>query len=378
MNNSTLSDPSTNNNEQDNSSKNKTKIPKSLWREVGELLFIAVILVPMINIFVLQSYAIPSSSMEGELLVGDKLFVSKLHYGSRVPMTPLALPYVHNSIFDSKSYTTVLELPYMRLPGFSPLERGNIVVFNLPTDVKKGFPVDKRTNYVKRCVAAAGEELQIIDGEVLINGEKQAAPERSQFAYMVNTKAGENFNPKSLKKMGVVEVFQGPESYIMMLNEKVAAEVEALPNVSSFEKMIYPAGDFDPRIFPHKSELGWNIDNYGPIYIPKIGDKIALNKDNFAIYETAIRDYENNPSLEWKDDKVYLDGQVIDSYEFKINYYFMMGDNRHNSEDSRYWGFVPEDHVVGKPVFVWLSTEKNSEGWSDWVRWAKSFRIIKS
>lgn len=375
MNDPKLSDATSN----DNTTKEKTNPPpKSLLREVGELLFIGLILVPMINIFVLQSYAIPSSSMEGELLVGDKLFVSKLHYGSRVPMTPLALPYVHNSIFDSQSYSTALKIPYTRLPGFASLKRGNIAVFNLPTDVKKGFPVDKRTNYVKRCVAAAGEELQIIDGDILINGEKQKAPEFAQFAYMVDTKAGQNFNPKSLRELGVTEVFQGAESYIMMLNESAAAKVKALPNVSEFKKMIYPAGEYNPQVFPYKSELAWNIDNYGPIYIPKAGDKIAITADNFAIYTTAIRDYENNPSFEWKDEKAYLEGVAIDSYTFKLNYYFMMGDNRHNSEDSRYWGFVPEDHIVGKPVFVWLSTEKDSEGWGDWVRWAKSFRMIKS
>ncbi len=363
---------------QHSSSKQRTRHKKSAVREISELLFIALFLVPMINIFILQSYAIPSSSMEGELLVGDKLFVSKLHFGARIPITPVALPYVHNEIFNKKSYVASFQLPYWRLPGFSSIKRDNIVVFNLPSDVHKDLPVDKRTNYVKRCVAAAGDSLQLIDSDVYINGIKNTQAENIQFAYMVDAKEGEAFNQKTLKEMGVQEVFQGAETYIMMLTADLAEKVKALPNVSVFKKMTYPKGDFDPRVFPYKPELGWNIDNYGPIYLPKKGDEIQLTADNYPLYETAIKYYENNPTLEWTDGKAHINDQPIVSYTFQMNYYFMMGDNRHNSEDSRYWGMVPENHIVGKPVFVWLSTDKDATGWSDWIRWNKSFRQIRS
>lgn len=351
------------------------KPKKSAKREVLELLFIALIIVPTINIFFLQSYAIPTSSMEHELLVGDKLFVSKLNYGPRIPMTPLALPYVHNTIFGTKSYTEAVKIPYYRLPGLSTVKNSDIVVFNYPPDVEKEMPVDKRTNYVKRCVGIAGDSLAIEDGVLIINGSKVENHEDVQHAYRVITKSG-SLNPKVMKKLGIREKFASQEGvYIMMLKDKTAEELKKLSYVSDVEKMIQPKGEFNPRVFPQSSLFDWNIDNYGPVYIPKEGDVVKLDSANHFLYSRIIRDYEGNPSYEFKEGKAFIDGQEVAEYTFKMNYYFMMGDNRHNSQDSRYWGFVPEDHIVGKPVFVWLSTEKDA-GWLDWIRWNKSMRVI--
>ncbi|MGB1204495.1 MAG: signal peptidase I [Chitinophagales bacterium] len=373
----------------------KPKAKQKSWkRELLELAIIAFIIVPLINIFVLQSYAIPTSSMENEMLVGDKLFVSKFHYGARVPMTPIAFPYVHNTLFGSPSYTEAVKLPYKRLPGIAPLKRNNIVVFNYPGDVKYDIPVDKRENYVKRCVAVAGDEIQVIEGEVFINGEKGEKLRNLQHAYQVMT-TNEPFNPKKIKELGVSEVYRFPKrgnepaipisklggvkasAYTFMLTEKAAAALEKMSNVQVVKRMIQPVEAADVYIFPRDERFAWNVDNFGPVYLPKAGESIKLDSTNFAIYEYHIRNYEGEKDITFKNNQAYLNGKAIESYTFKQNYYFMMGDNRHNSADSRYWGFVPEDHIVGKPIFVWLSTEKDATGWSDWVRWGKSMRTVQ-
>ena len=360
----------------------QTNKPKSTKREVLELLFIALILVPLINIFFLQSYAIPTSSMESEMLVGDKLFVSKLSYGPRVPMTPLALPYVHNSLFNSASYIESVQLPYYRFPGTSTLTNGNIVVFNYPGDDPGGsqdHPVDKRTNYVKRCVGIAGDSLKIVDGEVYVNGEHLVRPERSQFMYRVVLNSPAGLSKKVRKKLGIREIqSDGGNSgiYAMHLSDKAAEELKKMAVVVDIEKIIHPKGVItENRIFGNDTTKRWNRDNYGSIYIPKVGDKIKITTENHALYDKAIKVYENNPTYKFENDQAFIDGKPIDEYEFKMNYYFMMGDNRHHSLDSRYWGFVPEDHIVGKPVFVWLSTESKGS-WSEWIRWDKSFRTV--
>ena len=351
---------------------------KSVKREVGELLFIALILVPLINIFVLQSYAIPTSSMEGELLVGDKLFVSKVNYGPRVPMTPLALPYVHNSIFGAKSYSELVSLPYMRLPGLSTIKNNDIVVFNLPDDVKNDMPVDRRTNYVKRCVAIAGDTLTLVDGAVHVNGNPTPVPQNLQYHYVVYTN-GNLIRKKSLRDLGISEDQQGamPSTWHIWTTPEKAKKVEEFAIVQRVEKWTDPAGEFDAKIFPHKPDLPWNNEHFGPFYLPKRGDKITLNAENCDKYIRLIKEYEGNPTFECEGGQAYMNGKKIDEYTFKLNYYFMMGDNRQNSQDSRFWGPVPEDHIVGKPVFVWLSTDKDSDGWLDWIRWDKSMRVVR-
>ncbi len=415
--------------------KKDNKKKKSAAREWGETLIFALVVVPLINIFILQSYAIPTSSMEGSMLVGDKLFVSKLHYGPRIPQTPLALPFMHNTIIGTKnnSYTELVKLPYMRLPGFKNVKGGDIVVFNWPAGdtvtqeyqsavsykrlqdelgskkaVDNRFtiitrPVDKRENYVKRCVAVGGDSLKIVDGKVFVNGEPFNNHEEVQYKYIVTSKRG-NFSEKNLRKYGFIPASEqgaefgkinsrnyvfhlGPTApfdpnktvYFMHMSEKTAAKLAQEDYVTSVEKRIEPAGEYNRNVFPYLKDLAWNVDNFGPLWIPKQGESVDLtNKQNYDIYWRAIKVYEDNPSLEWKNGQAHLNGQPIDTYTFKMNYYWMMGDNRHNSQDARMWGFVPDDHIVGTPIFVWLSTEKSEPMWKIWkkVRWGKSFRTV--
>ncbi|MBK8470756.1 MAG: signal peptidase I [Sphingobacteriales bacterium] len=388
-----------------NGKKNDQNKPaKSMRREIGELAFIALILVPFINMFILQSYAIPTPSMESSLLVGDKLFVSKLHYGPRIPETPLALPYVHNEIFGKPSYTDIISLPYKRLPGLSSIKRGDVIVFNYPGDYTAKLPVDKRLNYVKRCVAQAGDTLQISNGVVMANGKTLEVPntdmQREYKLELKNKFSSEkelrNFLQKA-KPLGFDEqdammlASQGK----IHLTEENAKKLENNANIQSIEPVIwtpsstpldekgqsvmYPYSIAQPTLYnstDSSAPFNWNLDNFGPLYLPKRGDKIKHDSLNYTLYQLPIREYEHNSTLTWKDGKAQINGQPIDEYEFKMDYYFAMGDNRNNSQDSRYWGFVPEDHIVGKPIFVWLSTNPYSNSWGDWVRWAKSFRWI--
>lgn len=390
----------------------KDKKKKSAAREWGETLIFALVVVPLINAFILQSYAIPTSSMEGSMLVGDKLFVSKVNYGPRVPITPLALPFMHDRIWgtDKQSYTEAVKLPYMRLPGFKKVKSGDIVVFNWPAGdtlttrfwstktmkeledqfgkegVKKQFklvsrPVDRRENYVKRCVAAAGDSLKIVDGIVYVNNVPFEDRKDTQHTYIVETNRGK-ISDKNLKALGFMKrenryeyYHLGGNKYRMNLSAEKAKEVANLPYIQAVVKNVMPAGAYEPKVFPYLKELSWNVDNFGPIWLPKKGETIQLDSEvKYATYERAIRIYEGKQGLKWENGQAYLNGEVLDSYTFTLNYYWMMGDNRHNSQDSRMWGFVPEDHIVGTPIFVWLSTEPDN-GLASKIRWDKSFRI---
>ncbi len=396
--------------------KNKKKKKKSAGREWGETLLFALIVVPLINIFVLQSYAIPTSSMEGSMLVGDKLFVSKFHYGARIPQTPLALPFMHDRIpgTNMQAYTDLLSLPYMRLPGFKSVKNGDIVVFNWPegdtmtlerlstrsyydmlrsegrktVDRKYNIvtrPVDKRENYVKRCIAIGGDTFSITDGEITVNGEAFKSVDNTQFSYIVETKRGQ-ISPKNLEKYGFMPSEKRYEygqinanTYYMMMSEETAAALEKETYIKSIKKNITAADEPNPKMFPQNTELfPWNVDNMGPIWVPKEGESIELTRENYLLYERVIRTFENNPTLKWENEQAYLNDQPLASYTFQMDYYWMMGDNRHNSQDSRFWGFVPEDHIVGTPIFVWLSTERDASWLQPWkkIRWGKSFRTV--
>ena len=358
---------------------------------IGSLIF-AVIAATIVHTYFIQPYTIPTGSLEKSLLIGDYLFVSKFHYGARPPMTTIATPMVHDTIpfIHKKSYASFPQLPYFRLPGLQRIKRNEIVVFNWPADTVVRFfdkstpaqykPIDKKSHYVKRCVGIPGDQLEIKNGVLFVNGKKTVYPDRTrlQHLYKVDVKKGQNFsratltrlvNNYKIKELGRIN----DSSYVMNLTDDKLAVVKALKNVK--EISLYPAGK-GQMFFGYKPE--WDINNYGPIYIPKKGDVVKLNKDTYPFYKKIIETYDGHDSqhklrnhqVSLKGDTVYIDGKPTESYTVQQDYYWMMGDNRSESEDSRYWGFVPFDHVVGKPVFIFFSKGK------DGIRWDRVFTTV--
>ena len=376
-----------------------------------DAIIFAVIVVTFINTFFFQAFTIPSSSMEGSLYTGDYLFVNKLAYGPRMPHTPLTLPFTHNVIGDSESYSTLIQSDYKRLKGFGHVETGDYVVFNFPHGdtvlVKdpaadyysyvrqfgrektismfgpiKVRPYDKKDHYVKRCVAVAGDSLEIRDGQVYVNSQPQTVWPGVQHTYTVVTN-GRRFGDETLDELGInikeLRFDKNLPGYPEMpLNAEMLAKVKSFRNVVSITPNIdvYPADYPDSylEIFPFSPDYRWTRDNYGPIWIPKKGSTVELNVGNLPLYQRIISVYEKN-SLDVKDGKIFINGKEVQSYTFKQDYYFMMGDNRHNSLDSRYWGFVPEDHVVGKPAMIWLSIDGN-KSFPHNIRWDRLFKFL--
>jgi len=395
--------------------------PRSNAGEWVSSITFAIIAATLVHTYFMQPYTIPSSSLEKSLLVGDFLFVSKFHYGARIPMTTVAAPMVHDTIpaipvpftkikltkkFKSYLFTddfskrktsllNKLQLPYMRLPGFQKIKRNDIVVFNQPADTLLDMndfspdrnyykPIDKKTNLVKRCVAIAGDSLEIRDGYIYINGKRTVLPDRAkpQYNFFVDTE-GKRINQVTLKKRygareGAVDrqgnfILTSKGGYVLTLTDKEAARVTKNPNVKSVTKYMEPKGA-GGNVFPHVSSLGWNTDNYGPIYIPQKGKTVQLTKESLPFYKRVITEYENN-NLIINGDEILINGKDTKSYTFKQDYYWMMGDNRQNSLDARYWGFVPFDHVVGKPVLIWLSIDKDGKGMQK-LRWDRMFTTV--
>ena len=371
--------------------------PKSSNGEWTSSIIFAVIAATFVHTYFMQPYTIPTSSLEKSLLVGDFLFVSKFHYGARVPMTTIAAPMVHDTIpiikarsyLNKKQLPFLSELPYLRLPGFQKIKRNEIVCFNWPVDTFKNMyftdkyyykPIDKKTNYVKRAVGIAGDTLEVINGYVYINGEKNQLPKRAklQFSYLVQPKKNK-FNQKvMIYNYDITDRF-GPinSNYtykFMGISDASLEKLKKDTNVEWIKKDTLPKGVKDPSVFPQKPSYNWNNDFFGPVYIPKKGTTIEINKDNIPIYERLIKIYENN-DLYMLDSDVYINGIKTNQYTFKQDYYWLMGDNRSNSQDSRSWGFVPFDHVVGKPVFKWLSIDYNGKGF-DKIRWDRMFTTV--
>ena len=401
-----------------------------------DAIIFAVIAVSIINIFLFQNYKIPTPSMEGSLLTGDHLYVSKTAYGPRAPNTPLAIPFLPNTVLGRKPYLEWIQRPYKRLKGFSKIKRDDIVVFNFPASdtvaleksdhrlyangqfdyyalirgeaynlmfvdsarnnrtrpfplyeahvrnqIAQKFdvetrPVDRRDNYIKRCVAIPGETIQVINNDVFVNGEKQKQFEGLQRWYNVRTN-GTPINPRSLEPFGITKALASVShnpNYTFPLTAESAEQMKALPGIVSVEPTsLYTDGQYDRDIFPHSKEYPWNLEYFGPLTVPAKGATVEINTLTLPLYKRIIEAYEQN-DLQVKGDQVLINGEPATSYTFRMDYYFMMGDNRHNSADSRFWGFVPEDHVIGKPRLIWLSVDKEYGG----IRWNRMFRIVRA
>jgi signal peptidase I len=355
----------------------KSKAKKSPVREWLDALVFAVVAASLIRWLLLEPFTIPTASMEKSLLVGDFLFVSKMHYGTRFPKTLIQMPLTHQKIWGTEipSYNDAIQLPYYRLPGFVNVERNDVVVFNYPVEFE--YPTDLKTNYIKRAVGISGDVIEIKLAELYINGEAALKPEEMQYSYDVIT--NRPLNVEFFKDYGINQesfgTFSNGSGYLVFATDEVIKRLEESPVVTSAVKRIQTPGA-EPGIFPSDNSFGWNRDNFGPLKIPGDGLTVEMNPDNTLRYGSTIKNYEGLENVEMKEGGLFIDGKKVDSYTFTQNYYFMMGDNRHDSLDSRYWGFVPEDHIVGKAWFLWLSLDKY-ESMFNKIRWNRFFKGIE-
>jgi signal peptidase I len=387
--------------------KNKNPYKKTSAREWAESLIFAVFAAAFIRMFLIEAYTIPTSSMEDSLMVGDYLFVSKVHYGMRTPMTVAQFPLLHNRIpiLQTESYLKWPSLPYFRFPAINKVKRNDPVVFNWPVgdsvfilpsrtidigqarrsgnldNYQRRFPfvhrpLDKTDFYIKRCVATGGDSLEIIDRQVFINGEKATNPDELAYTYIINLN-GEFLNTRKFSEWKIsqedIQHMDDRKIQIVLTGDQKEKIQSLIPNatIEPLDLSRYPFRE--DHFFPHEADIsgGWSYDNFGPIYIPKKGQTISINKENLPLYQRIINVYENN-DLRVEGDDIYINDQKTEEYTFQWNYYWMMGDNRHNSEDSRIWGFVPETHIVGQPLFIFFSTVEGSMG--NGIRWDRVFK----
>ena len=360
---------------------------KGAVREWFDSILFAVVAATLIRWLFFEAFTIPTPSMENSLLVGDFLFVSKLHYGTRTPKTPLQVPLTHQTIWGTNipSYTDAVQLPQYRLPGFSDVKRGDVVVFNYPPELQ--HPVDLKTNYIKRCVGLPGDKLEVRDLQVYANGVAMENPPRMENEYFVATTTAVN-EEKVFKDNGISEYNSYTESfndtipgndqpgYLVFTTVEIAAKLKTYDFVKSITLVKASKEISEPMLYPNSSIFKWNRDNYGPVTVPKKGMTVSMTPENIALYGPVIKNYEENEDVALDEKSVKVAGKVVTSYTFKQDYYFMMGDNRHNSADSRYWGFVPMDHIVGKAVFVWMSIDPDPTSFFNKIRWNRLFRII--
>ena len=366
--------------------KKKENKPVSAARDWFNSILFAVVAATLIRWTTVEAYVVPTPSMENSILVGDYLFVSKFHYGTRTTSTPLQIPLTHQKIWGTNipSYLDWIELPSYRLPGISEVKRGDVVVFNVPpASMNEGqeHPIQLKSNYVKRCVAVAGDRLQIVDQEIFVNGAALPRPENMKFRYTVAAK--DEMTARTLTRLELSNddyIFMGRSDnqamYSMLLTDKQVEELSTLPFVSSVTKLDKTNNGPEGDIFPSSDYSKWNGDSYGPLVIPKKGMSININDSSLAFYGETIKLYEHLNDVSITNGKLTIDGKSVDNYTFRQDYYFMMGDSRHNSLDSRYWGFVPGDHIVGKPLFIWLSLDYDA-GLLNKVRWSRMFTKIE-
>jgi signal peptidase I len=346
--------------------KKKTKI-----REWTEAILFAFFAVMLFRLFLFEAFTIPSSSMEKSLLKGDYILVSKLHYGARMPLTPLSLPFFHQHLTERlKSYLDWISFPYYRFPGVSQMKINDIVVFNTPESDE--FPVDHRTYYIKRCMGTPGDTFEIRGSKVYANGKMIEAPLNQESDYIVKTDSTA-LDSARLQALNVTDMNVAPVHghYLVELTSASADSIRTWKNVVSVTLNSPKKGQKDEGLFPYGKNFNWNLDNYGPMLIPRKGATVKLSIDTLPLYRKIIVEYEHN-QLETRHDSIFINGKYTTDYVFKMNYYFMMGDNRHFSLDSRFWGFVPEDHVVGKAVLILTSIDRSTKHW----RWDRVFKKI--
>ena len=415
--------------------------PKTGVGETVSSILFAVVAATLVHNYFIQPYIIPTGSLEKSLLIGDFLFVSKFHYGARAPMTAVSVPMVHDTVpgLKIRSYLKKPQFPYLRLPGLQKINRNEIVVFSWPADTVRQFfvrekrvdkPIDKKSNYVKRCVGIPGDTLEIIDGFVHTNGSKNQLPDRArvQYTHYAYAQKGvssrkllaegfSDFNrtykidnitessyqqiiPYIIGRMGntiedfrvittakglptdvirktglrVSEILELKKEMTLTLDEATA--MRKVPEIDSVVRRFSKKNVPNEAFFPNKIPFDWNEDNFGPLVIPKKGMTVNLNKENLPLYKKIIAEYEAN-DLETSPSEIRINGNPTDRYTFKKDYYWMMGDNRHKSEDSRFWGFVPDDHIVGKPIFIWFSIKGINDGIKNWsIRWDRVFTTV--
>lgn len=391
----------------------RKRLPKGEKHKVSTELFdsilIAVIIAVSLRVFLIEAYSIPTSSMEKTLLVGDYIMVSKLRYGPRLPMTPVTIPFTHNTLPLSKghkSYMSRYQLPYRRLSGFNDIEHSDVIVFNYPEGdtvirslPEKSYynlsrqygrkyirskydliyrPVDKRDNYIKRVIAIPGDTVRILSGLAYINHVHESKPSGLQYKYSV--KVPERMvDSNIMEKLDISPYDIDTNKYNSIIEFPLTNEKYHTVLDSGYFKAIVRYENIDPieskeKIFPFNKNYTWTEDNYGPLFVPFKGMTIFLTEENLPLYERIITAYEGN-TLHIKNNLIYINGYVEQTYTFKMNYYFVMGDNRHNSNDSRYWGFVPEDHIIGEAKLVWLSIDR-SKSFPKNIRWDRMLKRI--
>ncbi len=428
--------------------KERSLHPRSVAGEWVSSIVFAIVAATLVHTYFIQPYVIPTGSLERTLRIGDLLFVSKFHYGARTPMTTIAAPMVHDTlpVLNIPSYIKKPQLPYFRLPGFKDIKRKEIVVFSWPADTVRQFfrkeqgvekPIDKKSNYVKRCVALPGDSLQVIDGYVFVNGKQLELPDRAKPQFDYNIYASKGVSSKLLTEIGVndftrkyivsalnqqqadalndyakgynrrqdgkIEIYTtGPgiplevirrngislteetgRVRVAPLTDDMAAQLTSNTNIDSVVRIITPKGTRGVNIFPQSPDYPWSHDQFGPIYIPEEGKTVALNLNTLPFYKKILEKYEGN-SIKVSGNQISLNGKVVDSYTFKQDYYWMMGDNRDHSEDSRAWGYVPANHIVGTPIFIWMSVDNfmNAKGtatnapWKWKPRWDRIFTTV--
>ncbi len=376
------------------------KPKKSFFREWSDSLLFAIIAATLIRFLTFEAYAIPTPSMENSLMVGDYLFVSKLHYGIRSPKTPLQVPLTHQKIWgtDVPSFSNAIQLPVYRTPGFSEVNSGDVVVFNYPPPLpgEENYPLDLKTNYIKRCIGTPGDVVNIVQENVFVNGKPMPVPPRAETFYFVKSK--EPLDERFFRRYGIVNDFNSPEGpfinwqpvevfdeptktnvrvgYNVNMTKAVLAQFRKMDRIASIEPASAQPDQAEPGVYGGTANA-WNRDNFGPLTVPKEGATILINEKSIALYGTVIAKYEGNDNVILTPGTITIGGKAIASYTFRQDYYFMMGDNRHNSEDSRYWGFVPADHIVGKAVFVWMSIDPVADKVWNKIRWNRLFRVVE-